>query len=82
MKNIKYKGYTISRWVACFACVDIIGEYDSMSEARKAMKDVPGVCFKYAAAEHINADGDLNPAVFGDTLQDVTNHLKQILNNE
>lgn len=80
MKNIiKYNGYTIWRWVAVFACDDIIGEHDSMIEARKAMKNVSGVCFKYAAAEQINSDGDLNPAVYGETLSEVTNRLKEIL---
>ena len=80
MKNIiKYNGYTIFRWVVVFTCADIIGEYDSMIEARKAMKDVSGVCFKYAAAEQINDDGDVNPSVYGETLSEVTNRLKKIL---
>lgn len=80
MKNlIMYKGYTISRWVVALAGDSVIGEYDSITEARKAMKGVPGVRFKYAAAEHINADGDVNPAVYGETLSDATDRLKEIL---
>lgn len=76
---IMYKGYTISRWVVALAGADVIGEYVSTTEARKAMKGVPGVRFKYAAAEHINADGDVNPAVYGDTLKEATNKLKKLL---
>lgn len=82
MNNLIYwKGYTISRWVVALAGDDVIGEYDTMAEARKAMKGVPGVRFKYAAAEHINNDGDVNPAVYGETLASATEQLKELLNN-
>lgn len=80
MKNeIKYKGYTICRWVAVFAGADICDEFDTMKEAKKAYKGVGGARFKYAAAEEINEDGDCNPAVYGDTLKEVMDKLKKLL---
>ena len=80
MKNeIKYKGYTICRWVAVFAGADICDEFDTMKEARGAYKGVKGARFKYAAAEEINEDGDVNPAVYGATLKEATNKLKKLL---
>lgn len=80
MKNeIKYKDYTICRWVAVFAGADICDEFDTMKEAKKEYKGVSGARFKYAAAEEINEDGDCNPAVYGDTLKEATDKLKKLL---
>ena len=56
----------------------IIGEFDSMADAKKAMKGAPST-FKYAAAEEINDDGDVNPAVYGDTLKEAMDKLKKVL---
>lgn len=79
MKNeIKWKDYTIYRWVVAMVGDSIIGEFDSMADAKKAMKGVP-CTFKYAAAEKINDDGDVNPAVYGDTLNEAMNRLKKVL---
>lgn len=80
MENvIKWKGYTIWRWVVVLAGADIIGEFESMAEAKKEYKGTPGVRYKYAAAEQINEDGDINPAVYENTLAEVTIRLKRIL---
>ena len=79
MKNvIKWKGYTIFRWAVAMIEGRVIGEYDSMADAKKAMKGTP-CTFKYAAAEEINDDGDVNPAVYGDTLKEVMDKLKSVL---
>lgn len=65
MKNlVKYRGYTIVRWITAFIGDDPIGEFDSMAEAKKEFRGVLGITFKYSAAEMINDDGDVNPAVY------------------
>lgn len=80
MRNvIKWKDYTIWRWVIVLAGADIIEEFESMAEAKKEYKGTPGVRYKYAAAEQINEDGDVNPAVYGNTLAEVTIKLKRTL---
>ena len=80
MKNeVKYKGYTICRWVVALAGADIIGEYDDMTQAKRDMAGVWGVQFKYAAAEEINKDGDVNPAVYANTLPEVMERIKEVL---
>lgn len=81
MKNqIKYKGYTIARWVAVFEHDTPINEFDTMADAKAYYQGHHGYDFKYAAAEQINADGDVNPAVYGDTLKEATDKLKKLLN--
>lgn len=79
MENeVKWKDYTICRWVVAIVDDTIIGEFDSMAEAKKSMKGTP--CrFRYAAAEEINEDGDVNPAVYGDTLKEVMDKIKKVL---
>lgn len=80
MKNvIKYKGYTIVRYVAVFENGQPIAEFDSMAEAKAYYEGCEGYEFKYSAAEQINDDGDVNPAVYGDTLKEATDKLKAIL---
>ena len=80
MKNqIKYKSYTIARWVTVFENGEPVGEFDSMADAKAYYTNPDGYEFKYAAAEEINDDGDVNPAVYGDTLKEVTDKLKAIL---
>ena len=80
MKNqIKYKSYTIDRWVTVFENGEPVGEFDSMADAKAYYTNPDGYEFKYAAAEEINKDGDVNPAVYGDTLKEATDKLKAIL---
>ena len=80
MKNeIKYKNYTIARWVTVFENGESVGEFDSMADAKAYYTNPDGYEFKYAAAEEINDDGDVNPAVYGDTLKEATDKLKAIL---
>lgn len=81
-KEVKYKGYTICRWVAVFdSDGNPVDELDSMPEAKASWyAKLPSVYkFKYAAAEEINEDGDCNPAVYGDTLKEVMDKLKKLL---
>lgn len=79
MKNeIEWKGYAICRWVVAMVGSSIIGEFDSMADAKKAIKGTP-CTFKYAVAEEINEDGDVNPAVYGDTLKEAMDNLKKII---
>ena len=80
MKNqIKYKNYTIARWVTVFENGEPVGEFDSMVDAKAYYTNPDSYEFKYAAAEEINDDGDVNPAVYGDTLKEATDKLKAIL---
>ena len=82
VNEIKYKGYTISRWVTAFNFLtdEPMGEFDSMNEAMREFADRKGlVYFKYAAAEQINENGDCNPAVYGATLKEATDKLKKLL---
>ena len=82
INTIEYKGYKIERWVVAVVYdpdIHVLGEYTSMSEAKDKLGGVPGVYFKFAAAEWINKDGDLNPAVYGDSLSEVTKKIKKIL---
>ena len=81
MKNlIKYKNYTIVRWVTVFRDGEPVDELDTMADANASFyKKAGGYEFKYAAAEQINDDGDVNPAVYGDTLKEATDKLKAIL---
>jgi len=83
MKNeVKWKDYTICRWVTAFNFLndEIMGEFDSMNEAKKEYADRKGlVYFKYSAAEIINKYGDVNPAVYGATLKEATDKIKKLL---
>jgi hypothetical protein len=80
MKNeVKWKGYTICRWVAVFEHGEVVNEFDSMADAKAYYKGHNGYDFKYAAAEEINDDGDVNPAVYGDTLKEAMDKLKKVL---
>ena len=80
-QEIKWKGYTILRW---FVVLNADGEpieefWDSQNDAIKFAKYRDGCVVKYAAAETINDDGDLNPAVYGDTLKEVMEKIKSVL---
>lgn len=79
MNNIiKYNGYTIYVWVVAMIDDHIIGEFDSIREAKKEMKGCP--CeYMYAAAEEINQNGDVNPAVYGITRKEVLTKIIKLL---
>ena len=81
MKNvIKWKDYTIWRWFVVFENDELIAEFfDSIHDAEKCAMAEDGRTLKYAAAEEINDDGDLNPAVYGDTLKEVMDKIKKVL---
>lgn len=81
MKNeIKYKNHTIIRWIAVIdmGTGNVIDELDSVAEYRRAYKN-SNTDFVYAAAELINDRGDVNPAVYGETLKEATDRLKKLL---
>ena len=81
MKNeIKWKGYTIVRFVVARDMDGdaIVGEYDNLKEAQEAHTG-DYVYYEYGAAEVINKDGDVNPAVYGATLKEATDKLKKLL---
>ena len=83
MKNrIEWNGIRIWRW---FAVVD-----DNDNPVAEFFDENPkqaehyAACFenyrvRLAAAEEINEDGDLNPAVYDDTLRGVMSKLKRAL---
>lgn len=81
MKNeVKWKGYTIVRWLAVIDMNngEIIDEVDSVAEYRRAYRK-SNTNFVYAAAEIISKDGDCNPAVYGATLKEAMDKLKKAL---
>ena len=59
----------------------VIYECDTIAEAKKWNRQFgsPMNDIQYWAAETINADGDLNPAVYADTRKEARDKLKQIL---
>ena len=83
MKNeIHWNGYNIWRW---FVVVDEDDnpkqEYfdETPKNAKRFAECFEGYKVKIAAAEEINEQGDLNPAVYGDTLTDAMRKLKRAL---
>ena len=81
-QEIKWKGYIIVRW---FVVLNADGEpieefWDSKNDAIKFAENRDGCVVKYAAAEIINDCGDLNPAVYGDSLKEVMVKIKKALN--
>ena len=59
----------------------VLWECDTIAEARKWNKKYgdPMNDIQYWAAEIINQNGDLNPAVYADTRKEARDKLKQIL---
>ena len=58
MKNqIKFKNYTIVRWVTVFENGEPVGEFDSMADAKAYYTNPNGYEFKYAAAEAFFKNG-------------------------
>ena len=83
MKNvIKWKDYTISRWITVFDNEgNHVDEFDSMPEAKASWyaKLPSDYKFKYSAAEWVDEYGDTNIAVHGDSLKEVMDKLKKLL---
>lgn len=78
MKNeVKWKGHTIYRWVAVFEHNEPIAEFDSMGDAKAYFSGTTGYEFKYAAAEVIDKDGNVNIAVYGNTLKEAMDNLRE-----
>lgn len=83
MENeIKYGEHKVTRWVVAFIGEKPVGEYDNMAEAKKDCGGFPGIKLRYAAAEQINDDGDVNPACYGDTLKEAMDKLKSVLKTD
>lgn len=78
MEPITYKQYIIDRWYAVRnAEGTVLGEYDTMKEARK---NCPTYCEVQAAcAERIDKDGNLNPAVYAPNMTAAVRKIKSIL---
>lgn len=78
MDPITYKQYTIDRWYAVRnAEGTVLGEYETMKEARKSC---PPYCdIEAACAERIDADGNLNPAVYAPNMTAAVRKIKSIL---
>lgn len=61
---------------------NIIAEFDTMKEARKYVKDEgykDSIEYWYLAAEIINEDGDINPAVWAKSKAEAVRKLKKLL---
>lgn len=78
MDPITYKQYIIDRWYAVRnAEGTVLGEYDTMKEARK---NCPPYCdIEAACAERIDKDGNLNPAVYAHNMTAAVRKIKSIL---
>lgn len=78
MDPITYKQYTIDRWYAVRnAEGTVLGEYETMKEARK---NCPPYCdVEAACAERIDSDGNLNPAVYAPNMTAAVRKIKSIL---
>jgi hypothetical protein len=83
MKNrIDCNGYHVWRW---FVVVDEgnqpVAEFfdETPKEAKRYAECFDGYKVRFAAAEEFNEQGDLNPAVYGDTLKGAMSNLKRAL---
>ena len=80
--RIKWGGLYIWRW---FVVVDEdyspVAEFfdETPKEAKRYAECFDGYRVRIAAAEEINEEGDLNPAVYGDTLKDAMSNLKRAI---
>ncbi len=85
MAQVKYKNYIIEVWVELFdpEVPDDVAEYfEKPSEARQYRKTWPAYRsydIRWAAAEVINDNGDLNPSVRGTTKTEAVGKLKKLL---
>lgn len=71
------QNYKVEIFVVVFNSFgDIVDEVCDMREAKKSYK---GYTFKWAAAEQIDEDGNLNPNVYGATKQEAISNLRKSL---
>ena len=71
------QSYKVETFVVVFNSFgDIVDEVCDMREAKKSYK---GYSFKWAAAELIDEDGNLNPSVYGATKQEAISNLRKLL---
>lgn len=84
MAQVKWKGYTIEVWVELYdpEFDDVMYYCETVSEAKKYQKIWPSTkndIIRFAAAEVIDAEGNLNPSVNADSRKEAIEKLKKIL---
>lgn len=78
--NVGKKTYKIETFVVVFLS-DGKTQVDECLDMREAKKKYPHhyYIYRWAAAEWINEDGDLNPCVYGNTKREAISKLKNTL---
>ncbi len=84
MAQLKWKGYTIEVWVELYDPeIEEVSEYfETVREAKHYQKVWPATkncIIRWAAAEHIDADGNLNPSVKADSRKEAIEKLKKAI---
>lgn len=84
MARIQYKNHEIEVWVELYDPEDdFIAQYcESVKEAKHYQQVWPQYAhcaIRWAAAEIINEDGDVNPSVNGTTKKEALDKLKKVL---
>jgi hypothetical protein len=84
MSQVKWKGYTIEVWVELYdpEYEDDVDYFETEREARQHQKIWPATKDKkirWAAAEIIDDDGNLNPSVNAPTRKEAIDKLKKVL---
>jgi hypothetical protein len=84
MARVQYKSYEIETWVELYDSEDdFVAKYcESLKEAKHYQHVHPqysNYAIRWAAAEIINKDGDVNPSVNGATKKEALDKLKKVL---
>lgn len=84
MARVRYKNYEIETWVELYyPGYDFVAKYcESVKEAKHYLRVYPQYsrcAIRWAAAEIINKDGDVNPSVKGATKKEALDKLKKVL---
>ncbi len=84
MAQVKYKNYTIEVWVELYDPEDdeVVQYFETTREARQYRKIWPvykDCVIRWAAAEIIDKDGNLNPSVKAETKTEALKKLKKVL---
>lgn len=84
MAQVKWKGYTIEVWVELYdpESDDVVQYFETVKEAKHYQKVWPVYKnneIRWAAAECIDAEGNLNPSVQADSRKEAIEKLKKIL---